>query len=237
MPEAVYQVAIDGPAASGKSSTARRVAADLGIQYVDTGAMYRALTLDVLRQGITPTRQALIEERLASLDLDWRDGRVLLAGEDVGALIRDNQVSVMMGPICAMPSVRRWMVHLQRQVGGRESTVLDGRDIGTVVFPEARFKFFLVADLEERARRRRLELTALGAAPGIETLREELRRRDESDAARATGPLKQAADARLVDTTRLSLDGQVALILACVRKGLAERSWDAANDETTNGHQ
>lgn len=224
MPEFVYQVAIDGPAASGKSSTARSVAAALGIQYLDTGAMYRALTLDVLRQGITPTRQALVEERLASLDLDWRDGRVLLAGEDVGALIRDNQVSVMMGPICAMPSVRRWMVHLQRQVGGRESTVLDGRDIGTVVFPEARFKFFLVADLEERARRRRQELTSLGAAPDIETLREELRRRDESDAARATGPLKQAADARLVDTTHLSLDGQVALILEHVRRGLADRA-------------
>jgi cytidylate kinase len=224
VPEAaVYQVAIDGPAASGKSTTARLVARELGIQYLDTGAMYRALTLDVLRAGIRPEDAAGVEGRLAALQLDWRGGRVLLRGEDVGQAIRDNSISVGMGPVCALPAVRDWMVRLQRELGGRQSTVLEGRDIGTVVFPLARFKFFLVADLVERARRRQRELAACGSQVELDLLVEELRRRDESDAARAAGPLRQASDALRVDTTRLTLEEQAAFILDEVRRGLAEQ--------------
>lgn len=222
MAEGVYQVAIDGPAASGKSTTARRVAVALGIQYLDTGAMYRALTLDVLRRGLDPEREGQVLDRLARLDLDWRLGRVWLAGVDVTDDIRDNEVSVRMGPVCAMPAVREWMVAQQRRLGSRESTVLDGRDIGTVVFPRARFKFFLVADLEERARRRQRDLEAAGRRVTLAVLVDELRRRDESDAARAAGPLRRAPDAVLVDTTRLTLEGQADWILARIRAGLAE---------------
>ncbi|MFA7330820.1 MAG: (d)CMP kinase [Candidatus Delongbacteria bacterium] len=219
MPER-YQIAIDGPAASGKSTTARRVAGELGIQYLDTGAMYRALTLDVLRRGRSPKDEAGVLACLAQLELDWRAGTVWLAGQDVGEAIRDNQVSVSMGPVCALPEVRAWMVDLQRRLGSRESTVLDGRDIGTVVFPAARFKFFLVADLTERARRRQRELAGRGLTVPLEELTAELERRDASDAARSTGPLRRAPDAELLDTTLLSLEEQTGRILERVRREL-----------------
>ncbi len=217
MAEEVFQVAIDGPAASGKSTTARLVAGDLGIQYLDTGAMYRALTLDVLRHGHAPTDPTAVLERLSHLELDWREDRVWLGEEDPGEAIRSNEVSVRMGPICAMPAVREWMVDLQRRLGQRQSTVLDGRDIGTVVFPQARFKFFLVADLAERARRRQRELEARGQQHTLQALMDELERRDLSDASRSTGPLRQAEDAILVDTTTLGLEEQAALIIQQVR--------------------
>jgi len=220
----VYQIALDGPAASGKSSTARRVAASLGIQYLDTGAMYRALTLDVLRRGVAPDDEAGVLRCLEALELDWRGETVWLGGEDVGAAIRDNRVSVSMGPVCAMPPVRVWMVEAQRRLGRRQSTILDGRDIGTVVFPDARFKFFLVADLRERASRRMKELAARGQQVELEALVRELEARDAGDAARSTGPLRRAEDAILVDTTRLTLDEQCDLILARVRAGLGERA-------------
>ncbi len=218
----IYQIALDGPAASGKSSTARRVAEALGIQYVDTGAMYRALTLDVLRRGVAPDDVQGVLGCLDRLELDWRDRTVWLAGENVGAAIRDNQVSVSMGPVCAMPAVRAWMVEAQRRLGTRESTILDGRDIGTVVFPAARFKFFLVADLRERALRRLRELESRGQLVDLEELVRELAERDASDAARSTGPLRQAADAVLLDTTRLTLDEQCRAILERVLVGLEE---------------
>jgi cytidylate kinase len=218
--EGIYQVAIDGPAASGKSSTARRVAVDLGIQYLDTGAMYRALTWEVLRHGQAPDHPAAVLERLARLELDWRGGRVWVGGEDPGEAIRSNEVSVRMGPLCAMPQVREWMVELQRRLGQRQSTVLDGRDIGTVVFPLARFKFYLVADLEERARRRQMELASRGQHHALAELMAELDRRDQSDASRSTGPLRQAEDAIRVDTTSLSQEGQAALIVGHVRQTL-----------------
>lgn len=219
----VYQIALDGPAASGKSTTARRVAGELGIQYLDTGAMYRALTLEVLRRGVAPDDEAGVLRCLAALELDWRADTVWLDGEDVGTAIRDNRVSVSMGPVCAMPPVRAWMVEAQRRLGRRQSTILDGRDIGTVVFPDARFKFFLVADLRERARRRQKELEARGQQVELDSLMRELAARDAGDAARSAGPLRQAEDAILVDTTRLTLDGQCELILARVRAGLEER--------------
>jgi cytidylate kinase len=182
--------------------------------------MYRALTLDILRQGVSPEAEALVVKRLETLDLRLQEGRIWLAGEDVGEASRANEVSVRMGPICAMPTVRAWMVALQRRLGSLESTVLDGRDIGTVVFPAARFKFFLVADLEERARRRQRELAAVGQPVELALLAEELRRRDESDAARSTGPLTKAADAVELDTTRLGLQEQAELILGLIRAGL-----------------
>ena len=216
----VYQIALDGPAASGKSTTARRVARELGIQYLDTGAMYRALTLEVLRRGVPPDDEAGVLRCLEALDLDWRGERVWLGGEDVGAAIRDNRVSVSMGPVCAMPPVRAWMVEAQRRLGSRESTILDGRDIGTVVFPEARFKFFLVAELRERARRRMRELESSGQRVDLEELVRELEARDASDAARSTGPLRRAEDAILLDTTRLTLDEQCRAILDRVNCGL-----------------
>lgn len=218
----LYQVAIDGPAASGKSTTARGVAAGLGIQYLDTGAMYRALTLHVLETRVGITDEAAVAALLPAFELEWNEGRLLMAGRDVSHAIRENRISVSMGPICAMPPVREWMVREQRRLGNLRSCVVDGRDIGTVVLPDARFKFFLTADPEVRARRRQLELAARGETHELKDLLRELNERDKSDREREVGPLKQAADARLVDTSDLSLEEQVELIVRIVQRGLAE---------------
>jgi CMP/dCMP kinase len=217
----IYQVAIDGPAASGKSTTARAVARDLRILHLDTGAMYRAFTLRVLEAGADPTDAGAVAALLPGLDLAIHAGSIHLGGRDVSGLIRENRVSTHMGPVCAMPAVRRHLVELQRAIGSVSSCVIDGRDIGTVVFPGARFKFFLVADLGERARRRHRELLARGEDLPLEQLEREIRLRDESDASRATGPLKQAADAQRIDTTHLGPEEQVALIVRYVRTGLS----------------
>ncbi len=218
----VYQVAIDGPAASGKSTTARAVAGGLGIQYLDTGAMYRAFTLRVLEAGVHPKDAPAVDSLLDGFELNLEGGRILLEGRDVSAEIRENRISTLMGPVCVMPAVRRRMVSLQREFGSRRSSVIDGRDIGTVVFPEARFKFFLVADLEERARRRMAELGRSGERMELRELMEEIRRRDERDASRDISPMKCADDAVRLDTTKLSFDEQVRRILEHVRRGLGE---------------
>jgi len=216
-----YQVAIDGPAASGKSTTARRVARELGILYLDTGAMYRAFTLRVLEAGADPRDAAAVAALLPGLRLEVAGETIRLDGRDVSREIRENRVSTTMGPVCALAPVRERLVELQREIGSAASCVVDGRDIGTVVFPRARFKFFLVADLAERARRRRDELRARGEELPLERLAEEIRRRDESDAARAVGPLKRADDAVLLDTTRLTPAQQAAAIVERVRAALA----------------
>lgn len=217
----IYQVAIDGPAASGKSTTARAVARELGILYLDTGSMYRAFTLRVLEAGADPRDEGAVAALLPGLDLEIEGERIRLDGRDVGEAIRENRVSTTMGPVCAMAPVRERMVELQRRIGGAASCAVDGRDIGTVVFPRARFKFFLVADLLERARRRRVELLARGEDLPLERLADEIRRRDESDSGRAVGPLKRADDAVLLDTTRLDVAGQTAAIVGRVRAALA----------------
>ncbi len=216
----IYQVAIDGPAASGKSTTARGVAAALGIRYLDTGAMYRALTLHVLESGIKPENGPAIEELLPGFELTVEGDCLFLGGRDISAEIRENRISVSMGPVCALPAVREWMVREQRRLGSLESSVVDGRDIGTVVFPHARFKFFLTADLELRALRRQRELEARGENHQLDDLIRELAVRDESDRSRKVGPLLQAEDAIVVDTGPHTMESQVAVIVKAVRAGL-----------------
>ena len=221
MPDtAVWQIALDGPAASGKSSTAREVARRLDIRYLDTGAMYRAFMVALIRGGASWDTEEQVRPWLDPLGIRLEEGehgtRVLLNGEDVSTAIRENRVSVMMAPVCAMPSVRARMVDLQRELGSQTSCVVDGRDIGTVVFPDARFKFFLSAELDERARRRQRELEARGQSASLAELREEIRLRDTLDSQRSVGPLKRAADARLLDTTHLDFEQQVQAIVDVV---------------------
>ena len=219
-------IAIDGPAGAGKSTTARRVAERLGYPYLDTGAMYRALALALLRQDPTldPERA---REALARVQLRvaWDNGRlrVFLDGEDVTEAIRTPEVSQAASRISAWPEVRARLLEEQRRIGRAweqqyGGVVLDGRDIGTVVFPEAEVKVFLVADPEERARRRQRELAERGQEVPLEQVLAEILQRDAQDQQRAVAPLRKADDAVELDTTSLSIDEQVQRVYELVRE-------------------
>jgi cytidylate kinase len=214
-------IAIDGPAASGKSTTARGVAKKLGYRYIDTGAMYRAITLKVLQQGINPNDAKAIEELLKDTTVlqEERDGeaRFFLDGKDDTDKLRMPEVNRAIGPVCEVPAVREKMVALQRQLGKNGGVVLEGRDIGTVVFPQAELKVYLSANIRERARRRQLELRKRGISQKIETVIEDLIVRDNRDTKRQLSPLMKAQDAWVLDTTALTIEMQVDIIVNWAR--------------------
>jgi CMP/dCMP kinase len=214
-------IAIDGPAGSGKSTTAQLVAAALGYLHVDTGAMYRAFTLKILRNAVRPDNQAAITRLLASTHVELRDVagvlRVSLDGEDVSDHIRTPEVTKAVSAISSIKEVRAAMVREQRRLGSRGGIVLEGRDIGTVVFPDADLKIFLIASLEARAGRRKREMEARGTATTVDTLVREIHERDLQDSTRRESPLRKAADAIEIDTTDLTLEEQVARIVELAR--------------------
>ena len=220
-------VAIDGPASSGKSTTARAVAEELGLLYLDTGAMYRAVAVAFLRAGRDATpesaRAVLPQLRLEIAEGEGGRMRVLLDGEDVVDRLREPEVTQLASEVSALPSVREKLVEEQRRVASEHEqagggVVLDGRDIGTVVFPNADVKIFLIADAEVRARRRHAELEEKGKAPPWEEVLANIRRRDAQDRNRATSPLKKADDAIELDTTELSIEEQVEFVVGRVRE-------------------
>jgi cytidylate kinase len=210
-------VAIDGPAGAGKSTLAKRVADKLGFVYINSGAMYRAVALWALRLGIATNDMHKLEQlaKEATIEMPPGDERVLLNGEDVSDEIRDLKVSQAASQVSAIPAVRRALLGLQREMAKKSSVVMEGRDIGSVVFPEAQVKIFLDADPIERAKRRALELH--GHEEQVETVAAELRKRDQRDRTRSEAPLVQAPDAQLVDTTGLSLDEVEEIVLRLVR--------------------
>ena len=212
-------IAIDGPAASGKSTTARLLARKLGYTYIDTGAMYRSVTLKAFEAGLLEHLQDHPDDAtslLEGIDIAFEAERVLLDGKDVTEAIRDNRVSRHVSFVSSLKPVRDTLKQMQRAMGEKRGVVMDGRDIGTVVFPDAELKIFLVADASERAKRRYTELVRKSGGsnnvPSIKELEQEILQRDRSDAERTHAPLKKHQDAVEVDTSGLTIDEQVALV-------------------------
>lgn len=221
-------IAIDGPAASGKSTTAKLVARRLGYLHLDTGAMYRAITLQVLRQGLSADDGEKIADvaRRVSVRLEKTgDGnRVLLDGEDVTEEIRSPRISRAVSAVSSHPEVRSVLVAQQRTLAAQGGVVLEGRDIGTVVLPRADLKIFMVADVAERAKRRRADLEKAGNPADEETIVRELTERDNKDSTRATSPLRKAEDAIELDTSQLTIEQQVEFIVQKAEELLRRRS-------------
>ncbi|MDE6059351.1 MAG: (d)CMP kinase [Clostridia bacterium] len=209
-------IALDGPSGSGKSTVAKQLAKDYDILYLDTGAMYRACALKVLHAAIDVEDESKICDLMRTLDLniEYENGmqKTILDGEDVSEKIREPHVSMAASTVSKFPCVRKKMVEKQREIASKMSCVLDGRDIGTCVLPDAQFKFYLTASPEVRAKRRYDELTAKGFSVNFEQLKEEIILRDKQDSSREMSPLKQADDAVLIDSSDMTIDEVVALI-------------------------
>lgn len=216
-------IAIDGPAGAGKSTVARRVAERLHIRYLDTGAMYRAMALYAMRCGVPVQDEAAVERVLRDADIRVRyteDGqRVLLSGEDVTDGLRTPELSMAASDVSTHRAVRVKLTELQREVARENDVVMDGRDIGTNVLPDTPYKFYLTASVEERARRRLLELEARGAAAGtLADVAREIEQRDYNDSHRAYMPLRQAEDALYIDSTGMTVEEVTETILRRVRE-------------------
>ena len=213
----IYQVAIDGPSGAGKSTIAKAVAKELGIDYIDTGAMYRAIGYKVKCRGIDPADEDAVRAMLTDTQVDLQQGEVYLDGENVSAQIRTPEMSMMASVCSQIPAVREKLVQLQREMGTRKRVIMDGLDIGTNVLKDARFKIYLTASAEERARRRFLELQEKGEKQSFEDVLEDIKQRDYNDMTRELNPLRKAEDAVEVDTTGLDIDQVVQKVLEIVR--------------------
>ncbi|HAA25870.1 MAG TPA: (d)CMP kinase [Ruminiclostridium sp.] len=216
------KIAIDGPSGAGKSTMAKMVSKELGILYLDTGAMYRAVALKALREGIADNDEKALEEMVKDIDIriEYDNGqqKVFLDGEDVTEKIRTPDVTVGASNVAVVPGVRQKMVELQRAIAAENSVVMDGRDIGTYVLPDADIKIFLTASVEDRTRRRYEELIEKGAlTQTFEELKREMEYRDKNDSSRSIAPLRKADDAILLDTTGFSLEKTVKMILDIVK--------------------
>ena len=219
-------IAIDGPAGAGKSTLARRLAEKLGFLYVDTGAIYRTVALKVLWEKADPADPAQVIPLLDGLEIHmgYEDGeqKMYLEGEDVSAAIRRHRVSGAASQVSAIPEVRAFLLDFQRRQAREHNVVMDGRDIGTVVLPNADVKIFLTAAPEARAHRRLLELEQRGEAADFDAILHDIKERDFQDEHRAVAPLRQAADAALLDTTNLNLEQSLEALLSLVKEKTAQ---------------
>ena len=214
-----FSVAIDGPSGAGKSTIAKAAAARFGFIYVDTGAMYRTVGLAAARAGLALGEEGPVVELLPKLDIRFG------YGEDVTGLIRTPEISMRASEVSAMPEVRAYLLDMQRRMAERQNVIMDGRDIGTVVLPEASLKVFLTASPERRAERRYRELRAKGAQDSYEQVLADIIKRDENDSSRAAAPLKKAEDAVEVDTSELTLEESVERICLLIERVIGgERS-------------
>lgn len=219
----MINVAVDGPAGAGKSTVSRRAAKILGLVYVDTGALYRAIGLYAIEKGIDTKDEkavtSVLKEITVDLDNSGGEQRVLLCGEDVTGNIRTGAVSMAASDVSSYPEVRAFLLETQKKIAREKSVIMDGRDIGTVVLPGADVKVFLTADAQVRAKRRFLELTERNEKVDYDTILAEINERDHNDKNRAVAPLKQADDAVLLDTSDMSFDESIQALVNIIRKG------------------
>lgn len=217
-----FNIAIDGPAGAGKSTIAKKIAKKLGYIYVDTGAMYRAMALYLLREKITPadTEAIDIKCREADISIGYENGEqiVYLNGENVNGLIRTEEVGNMASASSPNPNVRRKLVELQQKLAASKDVVMDGRDIGTCVLPDAQVKVYLTADSRVRAERRYRELTDKGVTCDLDTIEKDIIERDHQDMTREISPLMQAEDATLVDSSGMTIDEVVEAVISLVQE-------------------
>lgn len=217
------KIALDGPAGAGKSTVAKAIAKQLDIMYLDTGAMYRTIGLYMDRAGISPQDEKNVEKALDSADFSVKyiagAQHVFLKDEDVSEKIRENRVSALASAYSALGCVRKYLVKMQQETAAKQDCILDGRDIGTCVLPDADFKFFLTADSSERARRRAEELKQKGQDFDLDALKKEIEQRDYNDSHRAISPLVRAEDAVLVDSTNLNIEQTVEYIINIIKEG------------------
>ena len=217
-------IAIDGPAASGKSTTAKIVGQKMNFLYIDTGAMYRAMALKANKLGIDYEDSNKVISIIDSTDIDQiidektKDTKTLLDGEDVSFEIRTPEISKGVTAVCEIKEVRENLVDIQRAFGERGDVILDGRDIGTVVFPNADLKFFMIADIDIRAERRYRELQSKGIDSSLEDIKADIIRRDKRDSSRTNSPLKPADDAILIDTSEMTINEQVDFIITNIKE-------------------
>ena len=223
--EHYYAVAIDGPSGAGKSTLARALAKELGFVYVDTGAMYRSVGYFARQRGVDPADEAAVEALLPEIRLEMLYGEdglqhMILNGEDVTKEIRLPEISMYASRVSAIPAVRAFLMDMQRDMARTHSVIMDGRDIGTVVLPQADVKLFLTASAEDRARRRCLELEERGTPEPYEKLLEEMQERDRNDASRSAAPLRPAEDAVILDTTGNTFQQSFDLLLQTIKERL-----------------
>lgn len=226
-----YAIAIDGPSGAGKSSLARAAAAQFGFIYVDTGAIYRTVGLAAYRRGLDRHDENAVKAMLPELKIEMRyneagEQRMFLNGDDVSAEIREPEISICASDVSALPAVRAFLLEMQRQMAREHSVIMDGRDIGTVVLPQAELKIFLTASAKARADRRLLELRRKGIESSFEEVLRDIEYRDEQDTARAAAPLKKADDAVLVDTSDIDFEQSLARLCGIIeeRLGVKRRS-------------
>lgn len=215
-------ITIDGPVASGKSTAARNLAKALGFEHLDSGALYRAVALLALREGVDPSDPQATGEMLLGADIRYEGQRTFLGGQDVSEEIRLPELTRSVRPFAENPQVRDFVNSIKRRFAEGKNVVVEGRDIGTVVFPEADLKLFLTASEEERAHRRTDDLVARGTPRDFQTVLDELKKRDDADTGRDLAPLKQAEDAILIDSTGFSQEQTLARLLDAVRRQLGE---------------
>ena len=218
----MLRVAIDGPGGTGKSTIAKAVAVRLGLEYIDTGAMYRAMGLKSMRLGVSPDDIAAVEKMLAETELDFRDNHMYLDGEDVSGLIRTNEVSMAASNISKLPIVRAKADALSHSLASTRDVVMEGRDSGTEVIPDAEVKIFMTAAAEVRAKRRYLQLVEAGKPADYDEIFEDIQKRDYQDSHRDYHPLKQADDAVFLDTSNMTIDENIDAIVRIITDKQAE---------------
>ena len=214
----MIRIAIDGPGGAGKSTIAKLVGNELGLEYIDTGAMYRAIGLKLNREGIAPEDVEAIHNILSKTSIDFVEGKIILDGDDVSDIIRTQEISKLASTYSQIPEVRTKLVDIQRRIAEGKSVIMDGRDIGTNVLVNAELKIFLTADPMIRARRRYEELKAKGVNAVLDHIYEEIKDRDYQDMNRTINPLVQAEDANLVDTSDMSIKDVVNSIVSMASK-------------------